>query len=155
MQETMDIKHVEHNLKAGVITLQGFIGKDHRDLTQIIDEDESIVQELNVTYQAIADKMNYFRDAGEDGLGEFINVDPHFAVRVSSVRGDILCPYEDGMVHKFNTTVKNLDNHKEITYTDINTHLIEKHKFFQGKGAVFRLDPRLLVEVLEVEETEK
>jgi hypothetical protein len=39
--------------------------------------------------------MIELRDAGMRGLGEIINIEPHYEVRVGSVRGKLPCPFGD------------------------------------------------------------
>jgi len=51
---------------------------------------------------------------------------------------------------KVNTTVCNLKSGKEITFTDLNIHLIAKHGFYEGRSAQFRLDPEQLIDTLEM-----
>ena len=95
--------------------------------------------------------MIELRDAGMAGLGEFIDVPPHFEVRVDSVRGRLPCPFGDpGIFPKTNTTVRNRGTGREITYTDLHIHMIGSHGFYEGRGSPFRLEPRDLVEVLEI-----
>lgn len=155
MKQNPQLKKAYENMKPGVITLQGLIGDDRRDLIQILDEDDATVKDLGLTHEEIAERMKELRDAGKPGLEEFIDVAPHFEVRVSSVRGKLRCPFEDpGLIPKYNTTVKNLSTGKEITYTDLNIHLIEKHAFYQGKGSSFRLNPAELVEIIEAKKEE-
>ena len=56
------------------------------------------------------------RDAGMRGLGEFINVEPHYEVRVVSVRGKLPCPFGDpGIFPKTNTVVRNTELGREVT----------------------------------------
>lgn len=151
MKQNPEMKTAQHNMKPGVITIQGFLGNDSRDLIQIIDEDYSRIEELNISCGQIADKMDYFREQGKRGLGEFIEVEPHFAVKVDSVRGKLRCPFEDpGLVPKTNITVKNLINNSEITYTDMNIHCIREHGFFEGKGSFFRINPEYIINTLEI-----
>ena len=86
--------------------------------------------------------MVELRDAGMAGLGEFLDVAPHFEVRVDSVRGKLPCPFGDpGIFPKTNTTVRNKRLGREITYTDLHIHLIGSHGFYEGKGSPFRLEP--------------
>jgi hypothetical protein len=95
--------------------------------------------------------MLEFRNAGMRGLGEFISIEPHFEVRVDSVRGKLPCPFGDpGIFPKTNITVRNLEKNEDITYTDLHIHLIGSHGFYEGKGSVFRLDPKSLVDALEI-----
>lgn len=151
MKQVPDWQQVQTNLRPGVITLQGFLGDDGRDLVQIIDEDDATVRRLGLTHAQIADRMAELRDAGARGLGEFIDVPPHFAVRVDSVRGRLRCPFGDpGLTPKTNITVRNLALGREVAYTDLGIHCIRAHGFYQGHGAAFRADPATLAEILEV-----
>jgi hypothetical protein len=151
MKQNPKMKIAQENMQPGVITLQGFLGNDGRDLVQIMDEDESNLESLEVTSEDIADRMDYFKEKGAKGLGEFIDVDSNFAVRVDSVRGKLRCPFEHpGLIPKTNITVKNLNSHREITYTEMNIHCIREHGFFEGKGSFFRIDPEAIVEILEL-----
>ena len=153
MKMNPELKLAQENMQPGVIALQGFLGDDKRDLSQIIDEDNQLVKSLETTHLKIAAQMKFMREQGEKGLGEFIEYGNHFQIRVDSVRGKMRCPFEDpGLIPKYNTTVKNLQLNREITYTDMNIHFIEVHGFYQGEGSLFRIAPDELVEILEIEE---
>ncbi len=152
MKQSPQLQRAQSNMKPGIITRDGFLGSDERNLIDILIEDEAEVQRLGVSHRVIAEKMIRLRDDGIRGLGEFINVEPHFEVRVDTVRGKLPCPFGDpGIFPKTNTTVRNLRINKEITYTDLNIHMIMAHGFYEGRGSVFRLEPSDLVEILEVE----
>lgn len=151
MKQSPETQKAQDNMQPGVITVQGFIGPDHRDLVEILDEDANTVKKLGLTHRQIADKMHEFKEAGLKGLDEFIHVEPHFEVRVSTVRGGLRCPFEDhGMIPKSNIQVKNLDNNTSIDYTDMSIHFISQHGFYQGKGSPYRTPPEKLAEVLEI-----
>jgi hypothetical protein len=118
---------------------------------EILETDAAEVRRLKTSHRAIADRMASLRDQGQKGLGEFIDVEDHFEVRVDSVRGGIPSPFGDrGLIPKNNTTVRNTRLGREIVYTDVNIHLIGEHGFYEGRGSLFRLEPADLVEVLEV-----
>ncbi len=151
MKQSPEMKKIQDNMQPGVITINGFLGDDHLDLAQILDRDRNTVKKLKLTHQMIADKMRELRNKAEAGLGEFIKIEPHFEVRVSTVRGGIRCPFEDkGLLQKANTTVKNIKLGEEIIYTDLCIHFIEKHGFYQGVGSLYRLNPDKLATVLEL-----
>ncbi|MCF6177582.1 MAG: hypothetical protein L3J71_17645 [Victivallaceae bacterium] len=154
MKMNPELQLAQENMQPGIITLQGFLGHDKRDLSQIIDEDNQLVKSLTTTHLKIAAQMKFLRGQGECGLGEFIEYGEHFQIRVDSVRGKMRCPFEDpGLIPKYNITVKNLALNREITYTDMNIHFIEIHGFYQGEGSLFRLNPDDLVIILEIEST--
>jgi len=151
MKQTPEYNAIQQQMKPGIITLDGFLGTDTRNLIDIISADDSAVHQLNVTHQAIADKMQHYRDAGLDGLGEFLKIDDHFEVRVDSVRGKLPSPFGGpGMYEKVNTTVRNLTIQKEVTYTDLHIHFVKDHGFYEGEGSAYRIEPVALVETLEV-----
>jgi hypothetical protein len=151
MKQTPDMDRIQRDMQPGIICRDGFLGTDTRNLVEILIEDEAAVKRLGATHEGIADHMRELRDAGMMGLGEFVTIPPHFEVRVDSVRGKLPCPFSHpGVVPKTNTTVRNLESGEEITYTDLNIHLIEEHGFYEGKGACFRLEPADLLRILEM-----
>lgn len=152
MKQTVQMRRIQEKMAPGVITRDGFLGQDRRNLVDILVQDEAEVHRLGLSHQAIAQRMIELRDSGLSGLGNFIDVAPHFEVRVDSVRGKLPCPFGDpGIFAKTNTTVRNLQKGRELTYTDLHIHLIGSHGFYEGLGSPYRLDPEALAEVLEVE----
>lgn len=152
MKESPQLKKAEANMRPGVISLDGFLGNDPRPLVDILVADEGTVRRMGLTHAGIAEKMGFFLKAGMAGLGEFVDVEPHFEVMVQSVRGKLPCPFGDpGLIPKTNVTVINRSNGKQVTYTEFHIHLVGEHGFYEGHGSPYRLDPRLLQEVLEIE----
>ncbi len=152
MKETPQNKTVRENMRPGKLSLPGFLGDDSRDLALLMEEDNVVIERLGVTHAAVAARMRALREAGVAGLGEFTAVAAHFEVRVDSVRGRIPCPFGDrGLCAKTSVTVRNLAIGREITFTDLHMHLIEAHGFYEGRGSAYRLEPEVLVAVLEVE----
>jgi hypothetical protein len=152
MKQTVQMKMAQERMKPGIITRDGFLGDDSRNLIDILVEDDASVKRMSMNHQAIAARMTELREAGMRGLGDYISVEPHFEIRVDSVRGRLPCPFGDpGVFPKTNIFVRNIDKKMEITYTDMHIHLIGSHGFYEGKGSPFRLDPKDLVNVLEIE----
>jgi hypothetical protein len=61
------------------------------------------------------------------------------------------CPFgEPGLHPKMMTLIINRSTKKEIRYTQLGLHMIRKHGFFGGRGSAFRLEPKSLVENLEI-----
>ncbi len=146
------MKKAREEMRPGKLSLPGFLGTDPRDLARLIDEDNEAIKRMDLTHAAVAARMRVLRDAGAEGLGEFISIAPHFEVRVDSVRGRMPCPFgERGLYPKTNVTVRNLKTGREVAYTDLNIHLIAAHGFYEGRGTPFRVEPAELAAVLEVE----
>ncbi len=156
MKQTVQMKQIQAKMKPGVITRDGFLGTDKRNLIDILEDDDAEVKRMNVTHRQIADRMAQFRESGMRGLGDFITIEPHFEVRVDSVRGKLPSPFGGpGLIRKTLIIVRNLQLGREISYTDMHIHLIGKHGFYEGKGSRFRLEPKDLVNILEVQPQEQ
>jgi hypothetical protein len=151
MKQSPQLTKIQDQMRPGVITLDGFLGHDTRNLIDILIEDDGKVRRMGLSHQQIAERMQYFRDQGLDGLGEFMTIDSHFEVRVDSVRGKLPSPFGGpGMYEKINTTVRNTKINQEITYTDLHIHFVRDHGFYEGKGSPYRINPEDLVKILEV-----
>lgn len=150
MKQSPGLKKIQEQLKRGVITPEGFLGTDKRNLIDILTDDDAQVNRLGLTHERIAEKMKYFRDEGLKVVEDWVEVD-HFEVLTESMRGKFPCPFGDQvMIDKTNITVVNKKLDKKIFFTDLQIHLIEKHGFYQGKGSSYRLEPSELAEILEV-----
>jgi hypothetical protein len=151
MKQTPEYDSIQRQMLPGVITLEGFLGTDTRKLIDILSEDDAAVRRSEKTHEQIAQRMQFFRDSGMPGLGEFMSIDDIFDVRVDSVRGKLPSPFGGpGMYDKVNTTVVNKRLGREVTFTDLHIHFIRDHGFYEGKGSLFRLEPHDLIEILEV-----
>jgi hypothetical protein len=135
----------------GIIARDGFLGCDGRPLEEILAADAAEVARLGITDEAIAGRMAELRDSGYAGMGEIVEVAPHFEVKVDSERGRLPCPFGDiGGHRKTLVTVLNKALGRSLSYTDLGMHLIREHGFYQGKGSAFRLEPADLMEILEI-----
>jgi hypothetical protein len=156
MKQTVQMQQIQEKMRPGVIARDGFLGSDRRNLIDILLSDDAEVKRMNLDHRVVAERMVELRDAGMRGLGDFITVEPHYEVRVDSVRGKLPCPFGDpGVFPKTNTIVRNLELNREIVYTDLNIHMILVHGFYEGKGSPFRLDPKDLVDILEIPRREE
>ncbi|MFH1477534.1 MAG: hypothetical protein ABIH24_08630 [Verrucomicrobiota bacterium] len=149
MKKTNHLDALEQTLRQAGAAREGFLGRDERDLAAILQADDEAIRRHGLTHARIARRLLALRQAGWKGLGEPVSVPPYFEVCVDAARGTLPCPFGDqGSFAKVNTTVHNLKSGKEITFTDLNIHLIAKHGFYEGHGAKFRLDPEQLMETL-------
>jgi hypothetical protein len=152
MKQTVQMDRIQEKMQPGIYTRDGFLGTDRRKLIDILIEDDEAVKRMDLTHRRIAERMIELRDAGMRGLGEFINVEPHYEVRVISVRGKLPCPFGDpGIFPKTNTVVHNTELDREVTFTDLHIHMVGSHGFYEGKGSPFRLEPAELAAVLDIQ----
>ena len=151
MKKNNSPEALEQALRQAGAAREVFLGQDERGLAAILLADDQAVRRRGLTHARIARRLLALRQAGWEGLGEPVSVPPHFEVRVDAARGTLPCPFGDqGSLAKVNTTVHNLRSGKQITFTDLNIHLVAAHGFYEGQGAKFRLDPEQLIDALEM-----
>jgi hypothetical protein len=151
MKQTEQMKEIQEKMKPGVITLDGFLGTDGRNLIDILEDDDAEVKRLDLTHERIAARMQELRDAGKEGLGDLISVAPHYEISVDIARGKLPCPFgHRGLIRKTIIQLRNLEIDREIVFTDMNIHMIAEHGFYQGKGSPFRLEINDLVTILDI-----
>ncbi len=149
MKQTPEEKNIQERLQPGVVTLEGFLGKDKRHYHEIITEDLEKLKHLNITREEIADRMQYFTDKALLNNDEEAVIDEFYIVRYVTERGKIVSPFMDrGLIAKGQVTLKNKQNNLQVCWTPLNISMIRNHGFFEGKGAKHRLEPDILVKAI-------
>lgn len=149
MKMTPNMKKAQENMAPGVISADGFLGKDTRPLQDIITEDEELMRYYKLDIEDTVQVLKDLMEEGRNGLGEPITIDGKWLIQTSEARGHLACPFEDGIQRKITTIIKNLENQTTIMVSALSLHLMQKHHFFEGKGSAFRLEPETLKKVLE------
>ncbi|MBO8160074.1 MAG: hypothetical protein H0Z24_00435 [Thermosipho sp. (in: Bacteria)] len=147
MKMTPEMIRAQENMKPGVITAEGFLGHDDRNIIDIIIADEIEMEKLGLHFSEVAERMKEILKFGEKGLGELVSYE-HFLIKVDEARGFLPCPFQDGVYRKKVVYVKNNANNENLMFSVLSIHLIEKHHFLQGKGSKFRLEPFKIKKVL-------
>lgn len=148
MKDTIQHKAAQERMAAGLITAQGFLGDDVRPLSQIIEADEVEMRRLGLDFARVAHELERLRDSGERGLGEPVTVDGTWLVQTGDARGQLPCPYEDGIHHKNSVWLRLIATGESLVYSDLSIHLLRNHHFLQGRASPFRLEPSILARVL-------
>jgi len=149
MKMTPELKKARENMDPGIITAEGFLGSDSRNLSTIIDEDAQLLRNLELDHVEVAERFRHFMEEGRKGLGEPVTVDSEWLVKTDEARGYLACPWEDGIFRKVNVTVERKDSGEKIFFTDLSIHLLEAHGFLEGRGSSFRLNPESIKNLLK------
>lgn len=149
MKMTPELKKARENMDPGIITAEGFLGSDTRNLSTIIDEDAQIMRSLELDPVEVAGKLRHLMEEGRKGLGEPLTVDSEWLVKTDEARGHLACPWEDGIFRKVNVTVERKDTGEKLFFTDLSLHLLEAHGFQEGRGSTFRLNMETVKHVLK------
>ncbi|WP_321330113.1 hypothetical protein [uncultured Ilyobacter sp.] len=148
MKMTPYMIKAQSNMVPGKITAEGFLGDEKLNISEIITRDEGEMIRLGMKFQTVADLLRDFMLKGEHALGEPVTIENKWIVQTIEARGNLPCPFEDGIFQKISVQLKLISSEETITYTDLSLHLLEKHHFLQGKGSPFRIDPIKLKRVL-------
>ena len=148
MKMTQAMHKAQDNMKAGVITAEGFLGDEKISIRDMIARDEGEMVKAGLDYVETAEKLSYFLKEGKNGLGEPVTVDENWLVQVVDPRGQLACPFEDGIYHKATAEIILKATGEKFIVTDLSIHLFLEHHFIEGIGSQFRLDPHVVKRVL-------
>ena len=149
MKKTPQTEKLEQLLRSSGLSAGGFMGRDRRPISEIIETDRAEVQRLGYNLKQIAARMQALTDAGVPAFGNSVIVDQRLDVRVEESRGRIVCPWPHAVgCPKRVTTIRDMKTEQTIRYADLNVHLIAEHGFFEGRGSTFRLEPAQLIALI-------
>lgn len=148
MKNTQAEKDAYEQMRPGVITAQGFLGNDQRSFADIVEADLEAWRRAGTDPDAAADFLERLRDLGQKGLGEPTGIDGRWVVTAGDARGVLPCPFHDGTFHKNSIEAFDEKTGKRIIYSDLSIHLLRAHRFCQGVGSSFRLDPETVAAMM-------
>lgn len=148
MKMTPAMAEAQKNMLPGVITEEGFLGDDTIPLSDMIARDEGEMAAAGLSYDDTAEKLEYFLREGQRGLGEPVTVDGQWLIRVVDPRGKLPCPFRDGFFQKITAEVTRISTGEKLIVTELSVHLLRAHRFIEGRGSPFRLEPQVLKRVL-------
>ncbi|WP_320048068.1 hypothetical protein [uncultured Ilyobacter sp.] len=148
MKMTPYMIKAQSNMLPGKIAAEGFLGDEKLNLNEIITRDEGEMIRLGMKFQTVADLLRGFMLKGGHALGEPVTIENKWIVQTIEARGNLPCPFEDGIFEKVTVQLKLISSEETIAYTDLSLHLLEKHHFLQGKGSPFRIEPMKLKRIL-------
>lgn len=148
MKNTQAEKDAHERMKPGVITAQGFLGPDSRSIADIVETDLEEFRRAGLEPDQAVEFLERLKAAGQKGLGEPTGVDGRYTVTVGDARGLLPCPFQDGTFHKNSIEAVDERTGDRIIYSDLSIHLLKVHRFCQGAGSPFRLDPGTLARMM-------
>jgi hypothetical protein len=149
MKKTPQMQKLEELLRSGKLVAGGFMANDDRSLEEVIAADTKVIQKAGLTNKQVAEKMQEITALAAPRLGQWVKIDENLSASVEDFRGGIVCPWPHaGTFTKRITWVKTKDTERLFFWTDLNTHLIEEHNFYEGKGSSFRIEPADIIEIL-------
>lgn len=141
MKESPQDKSLEQLLGASKFSGEGFLGTDHRPVNEIIADDLRTLDRRGISKDALVESLRSAYALGRAALGLEVKVQPGVTAVAHESMGYIPSPFRgDGVFEKGEVVIRTT-NGTELILTDLGLALIEKHNFFQGRGARYRIDP--------------
>lgn len=151
MKQPPHLQRAQARMARGVLTMDGFLGNDGRDLVEILQDDDGEVRRLGLTHARIARALEELTRKADESYGTPVDVGP-YEVRALESRGGLPCPFgHPGLYEKTVIEARRHDSGATLSWTALNVHLIGEHGFYEGKGSYFRLEPDDLAAFLDLE----
>lgn len=143
--------YIQNQMKEGELSLAGFLGNDTRPLIDILQSDDEIVHQLGFSHNDIAVKMNELLILALKTPGELVDTDYELKIKAEEFRGSIPCPFgHQGLYPKNHIVAYHKGLNKYFYWSSLSIHLIEKHGFYQGVGALYHINPKDLAYILRL-----
>jgi hypothetical protein len=149
MKESPQNKKLEEILRSSKLVAGGFLGRDKRTVSEIIDADLSELTKSGYTNKQVASRMQEITNMAITGLGTWVTIDKSRQAKVDEAKGQLTCPWpHPARFAKRITILKHAEFDKTIMWSDLNIHLIAEHGFFEGKDSNFRIEPNKLIKMI-------
>ena len=167
--KTLTYDELLRRLRQKTYSDDGFLGEG-LDLKQVIAEDMATIGAMGITYQQLADRIQYITGRADhlcnewdlankrkesiwDRIKEGFIVDKDWKVTWVSYCGYQDCPWGcEGReaLSDSDYTVTRISTGKSVFFSELHPHLMAKHSFCEA-GTPYRLDPKEAAAVLGVE----
>lgn len=149
MKQSPDNQKLDQILRSSKLVADGFMGSDDRSFSEVIDADSAELARLGFTSEQLAGRMRQITELAVKGLGTWVRIDDEREACVQEAKGSLVCPWpHPGRYAKRITTVRNIRSGEDISFSDLNTHLIGRHGFFGGRGSMFRVEPKQVAKMI-------
>jgi hypothetical protein len=149
MSDSNDSEKFENMLHSADVMAYGLIGTDKRPLLEIVQSDMDELTKLGVTIGKLVERMKEITRKAIPSLGNWTKIDDTHQAKIFEVKGNVPCPWQhpSGFAKRI-TYVENTATQTSVKWTDLNIHLIEQHNFFEGKGSVYRVEPKEVIKAI-------
>ena len=128
---------------------QGFLGHDTRPVDEIISADQRKLDRLGISINTLVDGLKAIYRKAREACGGEIQITPGVFATFYESRGRVPSPFKtDGVFEKGEAVVREKETGQHIIITELGIALIERHRFFQGRGSRYRIDPDVAVRLL-------
>ncbi len=151
MKQSPPEKELMRNLGSSKFSAEGFLGSDSRPVDEIVSEDSRSLEKNLVAKEALVEALQNAYETAKEAFGAKVEVRSGVTAVFYESMGRIPSPFQaDGVFEKGEAVVKDEESGHAIVITSLGIHLIEKYRFFQGKGSRYRIDPDVAVKIFHL-----
>lgn len=142
----MNLAHLQPGRRSNA----GFLGKGEQ-FEDVVAKDSQTLAELGVTHEDIAERLRSIITAPGKKDGRVTIIDDAYKLKGAAWMGYQDCPWDDDERTDLDYFVEQIATGREISFSGLLPHLIADHKFFEGRGTRYRLDPLEAILVLDID----
>ena len=151
MKQDPHDREIADRLASGVLSREGFLGTDPRPLGEILDADRSAVEALGASHERIAAAMKRAADEAMHAQGVPVEVSTGVQAVYREAMGQIPCPWGGGQrFPKGQIDLTDARTGETLSFSPLSVHLVGAHGFYEGRGALYRIEPEALCRLLGV-----
>lgn len=142
MKESPEEKSLEDRMGASKFSGEGFLGTDHRPVDEIVADDLRTLERLGLPLEKLVAGLRAAFEQARAALGGEVQLRPGLTALAHESMGRIPSPFQGGGVfEKGEVVVTASATGESLILTSLGLALIERHRFFQGRGSRYRIDP--------------
>jgi hypothetical protein len=149
MKQSPSEANLRSRLGPSKFSSDGFLGSDTRPVDEIVAEDLKALEQAGVTKEELVAALRDAYDRARDAMGAEVTVREGVTAVFFESMGRIPSPFRgDGVFPKGEAVVTDTVSGATVRLTAVSISLIEKHGFFQGIGARYRIEPHTAIGML-------
>lgn len=146
MKRTPSEDELMDRLGPSKFSAAGFLGTDHRPVSEIIADDLRTLEQAGVTVEKLVAVLSEAYRKAREAMGAEVQAAPGVTAVFHESMGRIPSPFRgDGVFEKGDAVLTHDASGQSLVVTRLGLALIEAHQFFQGRGSRYRVDPSVAI----------
>ncbi len=145
-----ELQAVIDRMAPGALCRDGFLGKDKRTLMDIITADRVAVEALGTSCEILGERLKSILKDAMAAQGRVVQIGENLKAVYTTAMGRIPSPWPgEGVFPKGEIELLDTRTGRKILFTPLSLHMIAQHGFFQGRFSRYRIEPEVLVGMLD------
>lgn len=140
----------------GAVVDSGYLGKDESLIDLLAEDNRTVVDVLGTNHEQIAHDLFILQSVGYLIIGadqvekEVVFKGANLLVRqVQRSVSNTASPFRDGTGGRQDLLVINTHTGKQIFFSELHPHMIQRYGFYEGRGCSYRLNPEDVIALFQ------